>query len=103
MPEVVIIKLSSTPCGKVMLEGLVKLGAVSARNEGAVAKSRRIAAASTFKTGRARDENRGRRRRGRYVNMARKSVGIAGAMPFTMSFALRRDVAAHSDLQAGLT
>jgi len=40
---VVIVKLSSIPCGKVTLVALVKVGAVSAANRGTTAKAMKMA------------------------------------------------------------
>jgi len=39
LPVVVIVKLSSIPCGKVTLVALVKVGAGSAANRGVAAKA----------------------------------------------------------------
>ena len=47
VPEVVIVNVSSVPCGKVTLEGLVKLGAVSAKSTGIVVKVVRMTAAAS--------------------------------------------------------
>jgi len=71
VPEVVIVKVSSTPCGKITLESLVKLGAVSADKGGAAATSTRIATATRANLGIARDKNSmsGKRRQW-CINMA---------------------------------
>jgi hypothetical protein len=42
LPEVVIVKVSSIPCGKITLVALVKVGAVAAANRGATAKAMKM-------------------------------------------------------------
>ena len=42
LAEVVIVKVSSIPCGKVTLVALVKVGAVSAANRGGAAKAMKM-------------------------------------------------------------
>jgi len=42
LPEVVIVKVSSIPCGKITPVALVKVGAVSAANRGAAAKAMKM-------------------------------------------------------------
>ena len=42
LAEVVIVKVSSIPCGKVTLVALVKVGAVSAANRGGTARAMKM-------------------------------------------------------------